>query len=194
MIVITSFKKLTIDYIEKFILSNYDAIYKSLNTKPPLASNTLHFLGKEYSLAIFDAKYDLVYAQDNSIYVYTKNNNFQYIKSLIHTFYATEMEKIVKNELPNINIKFNISFPVIFDYKNVSTYFGECFPKRRKIILATKLAKYDPIYIKSVIYHEYAHFFYNNHQNEFYNLLEKVFPNYKLIQKSLRKIKYNDIY
>ncbi|MCM1197024.1 MAG: M48 family metallopeptidase, partial [Roseburia sp.] len=78
--------------------------------------------------------------------------------------------------------------------KNVKGYYGECFSKKNLIILSTKLAKYDLKYILSVIYHECAHFKYQNHQKEFYDYLEERYPNYQKVQRELRKIRYNEKY
>ncbi|MCR4898950.1 MAG: DUF45 domain-containing protein, partial [Acholeplasmatales bacterium] len=52
----------------------------------------------------------------------------------------------------------------------------------------------DIEYILSVLYHEYCHFHYMNHQKEFYDFIELRLPNYRKINSNLRKIKYNDLY
>ena len=117
-----------------------------------------------------------------------------YIKKLIDELYNDYLKSIVDKNISDIKTRFNLKSEITFEYKAVKTYFGECYPKRRLIILNKSLAKYDLIYILSVIYHEYAHFYYSNHQKGFYKLLDSLFPDYQNIQKNLRKIKYLDLY
>lgn len=192
-ILITTPSKLSTDYIEKMILKNYDYILKLLN-KPNICSDGIHFLGKKYQIEIISSTHNNVLLGDENITIFTRKNEEAYIKRILHLFYGNELKKIVTKYIDEIKKAFNISFDIEFQYKNVKTYFGECYHKRRLVILATKLAKYDLVYILSVIYHELAHFYYQNHSYKFYDLLEKVFPKYKQVQRNLKKIKYYDLY
>lgn len=188
---ITSPVNLKDEYIKNMILKNYDIIYKKL-TMPPLSFSTIHFLGEEYKINIVKSEHDNIYYSEDFFYIHTKNNSQEYIKRLVHLFYADELKKIVKKYIEDIKKEFNINFDIDFKYKNVETYYGECFFKKRIIILATKLAKYNLECILNVIYHEMAHFYFQNHGKEFYNLLEKIRPNYKELQRTLKRTKYND--
>ncbi len=190
---ITSPKNLSDDFIKNMILKNYDSIYKSLHT-PSFEPSGLHFFGKEYSLEIISSMTDHIEVEENKMMIYTKKKENSHIQKLVSLFYAKELSKFVEKNILQIKFDFHIDYEITFAFKNVKTYFGECFVKRRHIILATKLAKYEPRYILSVIYHEMAHFFYQNHSMQFYSLLEQVFPGYVQTQKSLRKIKYNDMF
>lgn len=189
----TSPVALSDDFIKNMIIKNYSHVIKRLN-KPPLSYNTLHFLGNEYKLNIVNSNTNTVLYDSENIYIHTKRNEEKYIKRIVSLFYAKELAKIVEKNIENIKNRFNISYNITFEYKNVKSYFGECFSKRRHIILATKLAKYKIDYILNVIYHEMAHFYYQNHQTKFYELLEKLYPGYKRIQRELKKIKYNDAF
>lgn len=189
----TSPVALSDDFIKNMILKNYSHVIKRLN-KPPLSYDVIHFLGKEYKLNIVNSNTNTVLYDENNIYIHTKRNENKYIQKIISLFYANELSKIVENNIENIKDKFNISYNITFEYKNVKSYFGECFSKRRHIILATKLAKYKKEYILNVIYHEMAHFYYQNHQAKFYELLERLYPGYRRIQKELKRIKYNDAF
>ena len=46
----------------------------------------------------------------------------------------------------------------------------------------------------SVLFHEFTHFYVSNHQKEFYDFIEKHYPNYKAVDKQLKSIKYADLY
>ncbi|MBQ3253952.1 MAG: DUF45 domain-containing protein [Acholeplasmatales bacterium] len=195
IIKITTPLNLSKSKVEEYLKNNYDFIKKVLNKETlPLNSNEIHFLGRPYKLVTIQDKKNKVDINQDTIYIYAKSLDEITIKSLIHKFYKSELKKIVESNINTIKKEFNITFDIVFEYKNAKTYFGECFSRRKKVILATRLAKYEYVYIISVIYHELAHFYHQNHGAEYYKLLESVFPNYKEVQKSLRRIKFRDIY
>ncbi|MBE6137540.1 MAG: M48 family metallopeptidase [Erysipelotrichaceae bacterium] len=181
------------DFIKKMILKNYDEIYKKL-TMPPLSYNTIHFLGAEYNIKLVKSNTNtIVYDQEN-FYIHTTSEDSKHIESLMHLFYAKELKKIVESNIDEIKEKFNIKFNITFQYKNVHSYYGECFHKKRHIILATRLCKYKLEYILNIIYHEMAHFYHQNHSKAFYELLEAVHPGYRASQRALKRTRYNDGY
>ena len=193
VVYITTPTPLTESFVRKMIEQNYDMIVKAFQ-RPPLDQTILHFLGKAYKLSIFPSVKDEVVIREEEICIFVKKKETAYIQKILHLFYAKELEKIVEKNILKIKYDFHIYFDILFQYKNVKTYFGLCYFKKRIIVLSTRLAKYDPRYILSVIYHEMGHFFYHNHSMQFYNLLEQVFPNYRKTQSELRKIKYNDFF
>lgn len=193
-LIFTTPRPLSDDLIKNMILKNYKEIIKALNQSPSKSKNTIHLFGEEYKIEIIKSNLNLVRIVDDIFYIHTTNNDDAHIQKIVTSFYASKLEEFVEFNQEHIKNKFHIQFDVTFDYKNVSTYYGECFPNRHKIILATKLCKYEKYFILSVIYHEFAHFFYKNHGTEFYMLLEKLFPNYYKTQSILRKIKYNDAF
>lgn len=193
-LIFTTPRPLGDDFIKSMILKNFNQIIKALDKSPPLSKNTIHLFGVSYKLQIIQSNLNVVRIVDDTFYIHTTKNDTNHIQKIVTSFYASKLEEFVELNQQHIKNKFHIEFDIEYDYKNVSSYFGECFPNRHKIILATKLCKYDKYYILSVIYHEFAHFFYKNHGTEFYMLLEKLFPNYYKTQSILRKIKYNDAF
>ncbi|MGM9969565.1 MAG: M48 family metallopeptidase [Anaeroplasma sp.] len=190
---ITTPIKLSESKIKEYIIKNYEFILKSLLVSSP-NYEFLHFLGKEYRFKVIIDLKPRVEINEDFIYIYAQNDNQRTIQRAVDLFYTTALSNIVETNIDEIKNKFNIKFDISFGYKNVRSYFGECFPKRRNVILATRLAKYDLKYILSVIYHELAHFYYMNHSDVFYNFLENIYPNYRKVQKELRRIKFLDIY
>lgn len=191
VIQITTPTRLSDFTIKDIIISNYNHIVKVMNETSKI-EDKIHYLGNEYELIIKESNNDIAYVDNDKFIVEVTNSNFA--SKSVELFYTNTLKNIVRNYAKDILIKFNIFDDVTFSYKNVKGYFGECFSKRKHIILSTKLAKYDLKYILSVIYHECAHFKYHNHQNEFYEYLEQLYPNYRKIQKELRRIKYQDKY
>ncbi|MDE7263140.1 MAG: M48 family metallopeptidase [Anaeroplasmataceae bacterium] len=191
VIYITTPVKLSSKKIEDMILKNYNYIMKYMMESKKI-DNQIHYLGKSYSLLILDSSSESIYIKDDEIVVMC--NHPLAVQRLVEVLYTNTLKKVVETYSSDILAKFQIEDSVEFSYKRVKGYYGECFPKRRKIILSTRLAKYDLKYILSVIYHECAHFKYQNHQKEFYDYLEERYPKYRSVQKELRKIKYNEKY
>lgn len=154
--------------------------------------NQIHYLGKSYPLRILDSTEESIEVREEEIVILCHNPLA--VQRLVEVLYTRTLKKVVETYSSEILSKFQIVQPIQFSYKKVKGYYGECFPARNKIILSTRLAKYELKYILSVIYHECAHFKYQNHQAEFYDYLEEHYPNYRVVQKELRKIKYNEKY
>lgn len=195
LVKITTPIKLSISKLEDILLKNYDFIKKVVQSAPlKLSSNKLHFFGKEYNIEIKPSLKNYIELNNDAIYIYAKSNDEITIKAIINKFYTENLKKFVEKEIAEAKNKLGILFNLTIKYKNVKTYFGQCMPKRKIVTFSTKLAKYDEIYIKSVIYHELAHFYYLNHGKDFYLLLESVFPGYMKTHKELKRIKFTDIY
>ena len=196
IVCITTFRELSYDECNKFINDQERFIIRRLNEIKNEEINTdkIHFLGKEYKLIIINADYDSIRIENNIIIITTINDSKEYIRYLIHRMYTEALSKIVKGNIEKIKKDMDIHFTITFLYKDVLSYYGKCYFSRRVIVLQTSLAKYEMKYIISVIYHEMAHFYYQDHQEGFYNLLESKIPGYKKLQHELRMIKYREIY
>ncbi len=99
-------------------------------------------------------------------------------------------KKVLINFLENISKEIGISFNKLYIKDNVSNW-GSCSSKKNinlnyKIIFLPKnLARY-------IVVHELCHLIHMNHSKNFWNLVEKFIPNYKLLRKILRN-KYRTI-
>ena len=58
--------------------------------------------------------------------------------------------------------------------------------------LSYDLGRYDPIYIKTVLYHELCHFYVIEHNDDFYRVLDDRMENGSKIDKELDKLIYVD--
>lgn len=67
------------------------------------------------------------------------------------------------------------------------TRFGSCNAFKRNININTHLVHYDKKYIEYVFLHEISHLTHQNHGPLFYELLEKLSPNYKQLRKEIKQ-------
>ena len=80
----------------------------------------------------------------------------------------------------------NIPFPNL-KIREMKTRWGVCNVKTKTITLNSLLFRENIICLDYVIIHELSHLIYFNHSKNFWNLVEKYFPNYKEIRKSLKE-------
>lgn len=191
VVYITTPVKLSLSKIEELIAKNFNFIMKHMKETEKI-DNQIHFLGKLYALTFLYDKINAIEVKDTEIVLTIKS--LLDAEKLIQELYKRALIKVVEEYAEEIISLFEMPKDIEFIFKRVKGYYGECFPKKKKIILSTRLAKYELKYILSVIYHECAHFKYPHHQKEYYEYLEQRYPNYKRIQKELRKITYHEQY
>lgn len=191
VVYITTPVKLSLSKIEELIAKNFNFIMKHMKETEKI-DNQIHFLGKLYALTFLYDKSNMIEVKDTEIVLTIKS--LLDAEKLIQELYKRALIKVVEEYAEEIISLFEMPKDIEFIFKRVKGYYGECFPKKKKIILSTRLAKYELKYILSVIYHECAHFKYPHHQKEYYEYLEQRYPNYKRIQKELRKITYHEQY
>ncbi len=194
-VIITSFKKYKENEVLKILNDYYVPIKKMLNTNEVL-KNSITIFNKTYNVVINEADIDTIYIKDDNFIILTTTYNNEVIKKRVNEYLANLLKRYVETKIYDILNDFSdilTTMPNI-EYKYLKSAFGKCYTTRNKIILSTICTKYDFIYIDYVIYHEFAHFKYSNHQEEFYNYLEIKFKNCKKVSKNMKKIKYNDTF
>ncbi len=194
---------------EIFIHENEDLLYnfvikqrlnKQINNNNK-DNNMVHFFGKSYNVKIELDFSEHVSFFNDEIIIHTTSNNDKHIDYILYSFYQRELDKYIKEILPEA---FRIYKENIFDYKyntmpsiiykRVKTFYGKCYTLENKISLNIILAKYNKLDIKNVLYHELTHFVVPNHGIRFYYIFELCFPNAKKVQTQMKKIQYNDRY
>ena len=83
--------------------------------------------------------------------------------------------------------KFNESIPYFtLRFRNMKTRWGVCNRKSKTITLNTNLINYDLSCLDYVIVHEISHLVEFNHSSNFWKVVEKYYPDYKIIRKILK--------
>ena len=77
-------------------------------------------------------------------------------------------------------------YPADIKITSAKTRFGSCSAKN-SLCFSLYLMLYPKEAVDYVIVHELAHIKEKNHSKRFYAIVEKYIPNYKIIQKSLKK-------
>ena len=104
------------------------------------------------------------------------------------------VKKILKNNTENLISQRLPYWSEVtgFEYSEVKvrdaiTRYGSCMPKYRKLYFSSRLIMLPEDKVDAIIVHELCHIKYKYHNNDFYSLVEKFIPNYKEIDKWLKK-------
>ncbi len=201
-IVVCSPRNVSNNEINKLLYSKKDWILKNLNNLESSEKTKKHsycnkdeflFFGNLYSLNLQKSEYNQVYLdkEKNELVIKANNLEVESIKKIIFNYYKKQTEKIVyeffeeKNELKDLYKSINS-----IKIHKANTRWGSCSNKNN-INFSNRLAMLPISCIEYVIYHEIAHLKIRNHSNDFYNLLEKLNPNYKKQEKIIRLYEKN---
>ena len=178
--------------IENFIQSKKEWIETILEkikvakeNKNTLKESSIKILGKEIDKKIIESDLERIRLTNTSIYIYSKEiDNTQIDKKLLE--WKVEKLKAILDEylnkytkLLNINIDY-------YQIKKLSSAWGIYHKKENYISFNSDLIEKDIECIEYVVLHELCHIFYMNHQKDFWDLVEKYMPDYKVRRKNLK--------
>ena len=178
--------------IENFIQGKKEWIEITLNkikiakeNKNNLKENIIRILSKKIEKKIIESDLERIRLTDTSIYIYSKDiDNAKIEKKLLE--WKVEKLKVILDEylekytkLLNTNINY-------YQIKKISSAWGIYHKKENYITFNFDLIEKDIECIEYVVLHELCHIFYMNHQKNFWTLVEKYMPDYKIRRKNLK--------
>ena len=183
------------NYIKKVIISKKKWIKSKLdliNIKAPpfiiKSGGKFNLLGKKiiFKLAIGQKK---IYLKDNSCFIFfdelsksdkLKKYFIDWLKNYALDYFT---------ERVNFYSKKNNLLPNKVLLSNAKTKWGSCNNKK-EIRLNWRLILSSTTIIDYVICHELSHLKFMNHSQQFWGLVNEIFPNYKEIQKQLKLVSF----
>ena len=181
---------------KEWILSNVEK-YEDNPTKNMHYENLdyIYVLGKKYILRILrkeNIKRSKVYLDTdiNSLMVIIPNTISKYdevdkVKALIDKYYKDIAKEEVTACMNDLIERTGLK-PDKIVIKNLSATWGICSSKR-VISINQNLMMYSRHSIEYVCLHELCHLRHMNHSKEFWDLVEKYLPDYKLAKKELKE-------
>lgn len=136
------------------------------------------YLGRQYILNSEQAKVNLVKPYRGKLVVLHKANTK--VETVVKNWYrdkAVEHFNLVLEEKLNLFSKYDIEKPLIA-IRTMSKRWGSCTVKG-KVILNPELIKASKGSIEYVMIHELCHLVHHNHTKAFYELQEKIMPDWK---------------
>jgi len=154
-----------------------------------VSGESFRYLGKQYRLRVRETdEEEIVKYFRGFIYCYVKDtNNYQRKEKLMDDWYRRRAEKIYQESLnkqyPYLQ-KYDVEKPKI-DLRQMKARWGSALIDTNTILLNTKLIKAPKYCIDYVILHELIHFKYNDHSENFYNMLYSLMPDWEKRKKIL---------
>ena len=178
--------------IENFIQSKKEWIETTLKkieiakeNRNNLKENIVKILGKDVEKKIIKSDLERMRLTDTSIYIYSKNINNAEINNKLFEWKFEKLKAILEEYLEKYTrlLNTNINY---YQIKKISSALGIYHKKENYITFNFDLIEKDIKCIEYVVLHELCHIFYMNHQKDFWALVEKYMPDYKIRRKNLK--------
>lgn len=178
--------------IENFIQSKKEWIETTLNkieiakeNKNNLKKNTIKILGKDVEKKIIESDLERIRLTDTSVYIYSKNIDNAEIDKKLFEWKFEELKNILEEYLRKYTklLNTNINY---YQIKKLSSAWGIYHKRENYISFNFDLIEKDIKCIEYVVLHELCHIFYMNHQKDFWTLVEKYMPDYRIRRKNLK--------
>lgn len=155
----------SLESLKEYLITNKDWLIEKSNSVNDLYNKRNSYLNNDYVI-VFGEK---IYFKDRAdILDELDNIMLNHINE-----YRKELDEIIK-VYPSIQVK------------KIRGKWGLCIPTKKQIKINSRLIHYPIECLNYVLVHEYAHLLVANHSKKFYDLVESIMPNYKVIQNYLK--------
>jgi predicted metal-dependent hydrolase len=155
--------------------------------RPLFLDGEIHYIwGQPYSLEIIQKRgHPKIETNNNRLLIYIRPGTEQQKKQEV---FEKWRHGLIQNAAPRLVAKWE---PILgvnvkgIAYRKMKTHWGSCNYGQKTIRLNTELAKKNPKYLEYVIVHEMVHIIEPTHSGNFYRLLGKYYPEWKIIRKEM---------
>ena len=144
------------------------------------------YLGRQYKLQIIEDTINEIKLYRGAMIMKTKKVNPEYLEKKLNEWYKEKaifhFEELLNSSLEKFN-KYKIEKPVL-DIRLMQKRWGSCTTSG-KIILNTELIKAPKGSIEYVVIHELCHLIHYNHNKDFYDLQNRLSPNWEKWKEKL---------
>ena len=192
-VIVTAKDEVPLEFIEGFILRKASWIIKQVKyykahevkgkyEKELVSGESIKYLGKQYRLKVVESEEEYVKYLRGYIYLYVKDkSNYRKKEQLLNNWFDIKCREVFKSlyeEMYLIVSKYGVP-DVKINIRKMKTRWGSCMAEKNTIILNRDLIKAPKYCIKYVVLHELVHMIYKEHNNEFYDFLFTLMPDWK---------------
>ena len=181
-------------YIKNFALSKWTWItekrsqilttYKESKEKEYVSGESHLLFGTEYRLLV---QVNPIEAQNVCIdgdYIKVTVKKKENVKSALEDFYKLQLKERVERFISKWEEVLEVKCEGI-KYRTMKTRWGSCIPEKKSITFNISLAQKDIECVEYVVVHELIHLIEPTHSTNFYRILEKNIPNWKILRKRM---------
>lgn len=144
------------------------------------------YLGRQYKLKVVQSNYNQVKIYRGIMVLYVKKTDAPYLEKTLNAWYKEKavghFEELLHNGLEKF-AKYDLQRPVL-EIRLMKKRWGSC-TKSGKILLNTELIKAPKGSIEYVVIHELCHLVYRNHNKDFYDLQNRLSPDWEKWKEKL---------
>jgi hypothetical protein len=138
------------------------------------------YLGRQYRLKIVPDTINIIKAYRGQLFIHATNIDKDALEKQLHQWYKQKativFAEMISEILPQFK-KYKIQQPAL-SIRSMSKRWGSC-TRSGKIILNTELIKAPKGSIEYVVIHELAHIVHHNHNKPFFDLQNRMMPDWK---------------
>lgn len=152
-----------------------------------VSGSSTRILGRQLTIQVHEARRKQVVREDDVLHVYTPETEQQKIDKQVNNWWqrtSKEYFQAVVNRMYPIIEKHGVARPSVC-VKKMSTLWGSCSRKTKKVNLNFYLYKASVPCVEYVILHELAHFLYPYHNKDFCDFITIHMPDWQDRKKQL---------
>lgn len=108
------------------------------------------------------------------------------IDNAIKKIFKRNTEILISDKLPYWSKITKIEYNQV-KVRDATTRYGSCMPSKKNLYFSSRLIMLPEEQVDAVIVHELCHMKFKNHDKNFYSLVSEFIPNYKELDKWLKK-------
>ncbi len=152
-----------------------------------MSGSSTRILGRQLTIQVHEAHRKQVVREDDVLHVYTPETEQKKIDKQVNNWWqrtSKEYFQAVVDLMYPIIEKHGVERPLVC-VKKMSTLWGSCSRKTKKVNLNFYLYKASVPCVEYVILHELAHFLYPYHNKDFYDFITIHMPDWQDRRKQL---------
>ena len=183
--------------INQLVISKIKWIKKKLELIEPQKNKlfiknraSFDLLGKEIKITLLDGNNKIEWVDENNLKIFFKDQDDQ---KKLKTFFIKWLREIALDYFSQRAYEISKLYAIPSNsilLSNAKSRWGTCNSKT-EVRINWRLIQADPYVVDYVICHEFAHLTHMNHSRNFWNLVEKLCPNYKLAENYLKNKGFN---
>jgi len=191
---VTANDRVPLDFISDFVKSKGSWILKNVgqfkeaqplkqSERDYVSGETFKYLGKQYRLRVQQSmEEEMVKYFRGFIYLYVKNtDNVSRKAKLMDDWYREKAQMTFNESLEKVYPlvqKYGVEKPDV-DVRLMKARWGSALTEKNTILLNAELIKAPKYCIDYVVLHELIHFRYNDHSENFYQMLFSLMPDWE---------------
>jgi hypothetical protein len=188
---------MTNEAIELFIHSKVDWIkhhvqkfskQQSQTKQKYVSGETFYVWGEEYNLQVKKGgKNSIVLSDDTAVFTVRRGSSYDQREKYVRKWYRNLLEIEVERLLPKWEKKTGLKAEG-WQTRYMTSRWGSCKIKQRKICLNIQLAKRPVLCLEYILLHELIHFVEKGHNQRFKSLLDKHMPEWRKVKPLLTRL------